>query len=244
MGLPSQVDAREIVALAHDAIDASAFERGLLAVLARSVGFDVAFVESKNAPRPPTVVGLAPTHLDSTPARRARYERELAVVRQAARAKRGVAVDTDVLGESGVRATAYHRDLAAPVGGKHSLLAYAVVRGRELAGLMLGRTGRTFASREVALVEDALPTIGLALGSFAQGPITTDAASVALTPRERDVLDYLCLGYTNAEIARACGSSPNTVRNQLARVFGKLGASTRSEAVALALRDGSARGCP
>jgi len=56
-----------------------------------------------------------------------------------------------------------------------------------------------------------------------------------LTPRERDVLEYLCLGYTNREIALACGSSPNTVRNQLVSIFAKLGVTTRSEAVGVAL---------
>jgi DNA-binding CsgD family transcriptional regulator len=55
-----------------------------------------------------------------------------------------------------------------------------------------------------------------------------------LSPREQDVLDYVCLGYTNAEIASACDTSPNTVRNQLAIVFRKIGATTRAEAVALA----------
>jgi len=55
-----------------------------------------------------------------------------------------------------------------------------------------------------------------------------------LTRREREVLDCLCRGYTNGEIALACGTSVNTVRNQLRVVFRKLGASTRSEAVALA----------
>jgi DNA-binding CsgD family transcriptional regulator len=48
-------------------------------------------------------------------------------------------------------------------------------------------------------------------------------------------MEYLQLGYTNAEIALACGTSPATARNQLSSVFRKLGASTRAEAVALAL---------
>lgn len=49
------------------------------------------------------------------------------------------------------------------------------------------------------------------------------------------MLDYLQLGLQNREIAEALGSSPHTVRNQLASAFRKLGASTRSEAVALLL---------
>jgi DNA-binding CsgD family transcriptional regulator len=232
---------RAITALAQEAPDGVTFERGLLALLDRAVGFDVAFIDTKTVARAPTLVGLDAGHLHATPAVRATYDRELAPVRDLALATRGVAVDTDVLGVSAVRASTYHRDLAAPVRGKHSLLAYAVVRGRELGGLMLGRTGGAFRAAEIAVVEEALPTIALALASYAHDAPAVPAADEGLTPRERDVLGYVCLGYTNAEIARACGSSPNTVRNQLARVFRKLGASTRAEAVGLALGGGAPR---
>ena len=50
------------------------------------------------------------------------------------------------------------------------------------------------------------------------------------------MLDYLCLGYSNQEIAKACETSINTVRNQLQSMYRKLGATTRAEAVGLALR--------
>jgi DNA-binding CsgD family transcriptional regulator len=56
--------------------------------------------------------------------------------------------------------------------------------------------------------------------------------SVGLTERERELLSYLGLGYTNEQIASACGVSPYTVRNQLSRAYSKLGVATRAEAVA------------
>ena len=56
--------------------------------------------------------------------------------------------------------------------------------------------------------------------------------SAALTPREYEVWSYLHLGYTNEQIALALGSAPRTVRNQLSRVYEKLGVSGRAEAVA------------
>jgi DNA-binding CsgD family transcriptional regulator len=56
-----------------------------------------------------------------------------------------------------------------------------------------------------------------------------------LTRRETEVLAYLERGLTNREIARVCGTSPHTVRNQLRKIFDKLGASTRAEAVAISL---------
>jgi DNA-binding NarL/FixJ family response regulator len=43
------------------------------------------------------------------------------------------------------------------------------------------------------------------------------------------------LGYTNREIALACGTSFRTVRNQLSAVYAKLGAANRTEALALGI---------
>ena len=57
-------------------------------------------------------------------------------------------------------------------------------------------------------------------------------ASLGLTPRELEVLHLLAAGQANKEIARALGVSPNTVKTHLARLFEKLGASSRTEAIA------------
>ena len=59
-----------------------------------------------------------------------------------------------------------------------------------------------------------------------------------LTEREREVLEYLALGYTNSEVAMACGNAPNTVKKQIAAIFSKLGASTRAECVRIAILEG------
>lgn len=60
----------------------------------------------------------------------------------------------------------------------------------------------------------------------------------ALTPREHDVLTLVADGLPNREIARQLGISEHTVKFHLASVFGKLGASSRTEAVQRALRMG------
>lgn len=49
----------------------------------------------------------------------------------------------------------------------------------------------------------------------------------SLTPRERDVLALLARGYSNKEIARDLGLSPDTVKDHLGRLFAKLGADDR-----------------
>lgn len=57
-----------------------------------------------------------------------------------------------------------------------------------------------------------------------------------LTRREQEILTQVALGRRNAEIARDLRISPNTVRNHLAHIYEKLGARTRSHAVALSRR--------
>jgi DNA-binding CsgD family transcriptional regulator len=57
-----------------------------------------------------------------------------------------------------------------------------------------------------------------------------------LTRREREVLGLLAGGMSGAQIAAQLFLSPETVRTHIRNAMGKLGASTRSQAVALALQ--------
>jgi DNA-binding NarL/FixJ family response regulator len=68
------------------------------------------------------------------------------------------------------------------------------------------------------------------------------AASVSehvpqLTQRERDVLRLLADGLANEEIGRRLFISSETVRTHLRKAMEKLGADTRTQAVAVALRE-------
>jgi DNA-binding NarL/FixJ family response regulator len=55
--------------------------------------------------------------------------------------------------------------------------------------------------------------------------------TVRLTPRERQVLELLCQGLSNPDIAAALGLREKTIRNHLSRGFAKLGVTGRAEAV-------------
>jgi DNA-binding NarL/FixJ family response regulator len=57
---------------------------------------------------------------------------------------------------------------------------------------------------------------------------------IALSPRERTVLQLVAAGQTNAEIALALGVSSETVKTLVQRIFQKLGARRRAEAVSTA----------
>jgi DNA-binding NarL/FixJ family response regulator len=59
-----------------------------------------------------------------------------------------------------------------------------------------------------------------------------------LTNRERQVLGLLADGFGNKQIAARLGISTKTVKTHLELLFDKLGASSRTEAVATAVRRG------
>lgn len=59
-----------------------------------------------------------------------------------------------------------------------------------------------------------------------------------LSERELEVLQLLAYGYTNKEIAGKLTISQQTVKSHVIHIFQKLGASDRTEAVAIALRKG------
>jgi NarL family two-component system response regulator YdfI len=59
-----------------------------------------------------------------------------------------------------------------------------------------------------------------------------------LTPREREVLQMLASGLGNKIIAARLVISEHTVKFHVASILGKLGASSRTEAVALGIRRG------
>lgn len=59
-----------------------------------------------------------------------------------------------------------------------------------------------------------------------------------LTPRESEVLQMLASGFANKEIATRLKISEHTVKFHVASILGKLGASSRTEAVSLGIRRG------
>jgi DNA-binding CsgD family transcriptional regulator len=59
-----------------------------------------------------------------------------------------------------------------------------------------------------------------------------------LTPREHEVLLLVADGLRNRDVAERLGITEHTVKFHLAAIFGKLGASSRVEAVRRGLRLG------
>jgi DNA-binding NarL/FixJ family response regulator len=116
----------------------------------------------------------------------------------------------------------------------------ATVEGRRRLHDDVRRAGWRIVDR----VEDA----DVVLGPAAEWPVPRPAAAADdspddppvedLTARERDVLALLADGLGNRDIAHALGITEHTVKFHLGAIFGKLGATTRTEAVRRALRLG------
>jgi DNA-binding NarL/FixJ family response regulator len=56
-------------------------------------------------------------------------------------------------------------------------------------------------------------------------------AELGISPRECEVLELLAAGHANKVIARQLAISPNTVKTHLARLFEKLEAENRTQAI-------------
>jgi DNA-binding NarL/FixJ family response regulator len=79
---------------------------------------------------------------------------------------------------------------------------------------------------------DALAAADIAASSEA------DPALLGLSPRQVDVLRLLIEGHSNKAIGRALDVSESTVKTHLLSIFRKLGANSRTQAVAAAARMG------
>lgn len=151
----------------------------------------------------------------------------------AAQLGNGVVVDSELFG-SALREQDYYHLLMAPVRGVTTMFTVLPHRARLKTELVLGRcTGSPeFSAEDKALVRSLVPTLSLAVLAHTQ--ISAPACATPLRPlsaREREVLSYLKLGYTNRQIGVALGTRERTVRNQLSSIYEKLGVASRAEAV-------------
>lgn len=77
---------------------------------------------------------------------------------------------------------------------------------------------------------------------FSRGPEFPESATSeeveSLTAREREVLNLMADGLGNKQIAAKLGISEHTAKFHVASILGKLGATTRTEAVTIGVRSG------
>ncbi len=95
--------------------------------------------------------------------------------------------------------------------------------------------------RGVVRIASDIDAVVMTPGAWGQRDSSADSIDVpveSLTSREREVLALVADGLSNREIANALEISEHTVKFHLASIFGKLGASSRTEAVRRGLQLG------
>jgi DNA-binding CsgD family transcriptional regulator len=134
--------------------------------------------------------------------------------------------------------------LGTPLRVRSMLIVHLTVRDAVRSVIALfGKTDDTFDARHVAFLQRVAPTLALADALLQHDEAAPRAALPTklvcgdgrLTPRQRQIVEHVALGHTNAEIATAMGLSPNTLRNHLAAIFTRVGASNRADLVRLAV---------
>jgi DNA-binding NarL/FixJ family response regulator len=117
--------------------------------------------------------------------------------------------------------------------GERSLLAEALDAGAR--GFVLKEAPLEDLSRAVRLAAagEVYVDPGLAASIIRAGAAAT---TVALSTRERDILRLLSEGRSNDQIASALYIASDTVRTYIKRAMRKLEADTRTQAVAIAIR--------
>jgi DNA-binding NarL/FixJ family response regulator len=131
-----------------------------------------------------------------------------------------------------------HELLAASPGTR--IVIYTADSGEELAAgaLAAGAAGIVLKEAPLTDLTRALEAV-LAGGTYLDPALAQrDPRSARLTAREREVLELLAEGIAHEEIGKQLGIGAETVRTHLRKACERLGAATRTEAVATALRLG------
>ena len=124
---------------------------------------------------------------------------------------------------------ALHADFFRPLKIEHQLTLGLLGPPGRLVGIPLNRAREDFSDDELLVAELLRPRL-----QAAELAATHARAVAVLTHREREVLDLVVTGATNAAVAEALVVSPATVKKHLDKIYAKLDVSSRTAAVARA----------
>jgi PAS domain S-box-containing protein len=137
--------------------------------------------------------------------------------------------------------------LQRPDGGMRWMRVSARPIGRSVLTSLLDITALRNAEQDAATLASRLNGDRRAKGANANGNGNGNGhksgndngkGKGVLSPREHQVVELLASGNTGEEVAERLGISPATVRVHVRNATGKLGASTRTQAVAIAVARG------
>ncbi len=225
-----------LLGLTTECTTTAEYEQARLEWLAKHVGFDT-FYFGAAAPEARADVrfaGVASDYVGRCESNADRYWPCRLRINCLAQHAGGVVCDQDVLSARERDAMPFYNEVTHGLGIRSVAVCIMGIAGRTRRSMYLGRMARgSRFERELPLLEAAKSV--LALGAEVHEPRANtrrDPAASDLTARERQVLDLVCLGFTNREVAEAFSSSPRTVKNQVASILAKTGTSNRTELAA------------
>lgn len=229
----------DLVADAESASSVDAYHEALLAALARAFPSDVlAFNDFQLASGAPalgapavgcTVAPPLEPRGAVTPALLAIFRRHMSqhpLIRLHASGDSHAHRLSDVMSMRTFRRGPLYSEFFRPATIAHQLTLGLDGPPRHLLGVWLNRTHHDFSEDELLLAEFVRPH--LQAGEVAA---RRSVARSGLTDREREVLDLVAVGASNAAIAEALVISPGTVKKHLDNIYAKLDVGSRAEAV-------------
>jgi DNA-binding CsgD family transcriptional regulator len=138
---------------------------------------------------------------------------------------------SDVTGTRAFHRLGLYLEFFRPLSIEHQLTLGLAGAPGHLVGISLNRERRDFSDDELLLLELLRPHL-----QAGERALTRASARARLTSREREVLDLVAAGSTNAAIAEALIVSPGTVKKHLDNIYAKLGVSSRAAAADRAAR--------
>lgn len=134
-------------------------------------------------------------------------------------------------------------EIARRAGADTAVVLYTGYGDRAQLSEALDAGARGFVLKEAPMDDLVRAITAVAGGDVYVDPVLAGAVAGALaapagelTQREREVLRLLAEGLSNEEIGKRLFISPETVRTHVRKAMEKLGAGTRTQAVALAIR--------
>lgn len=237
----------ELCELARQRADLTGYRQTVLARLSEHLPFDVAVFHEFSPRIPLSRAALHGVSTETLEAGRAGWDENAVLfgrLRELALSQDGVAGDREAFANDARARSAWRTRVCRPLGIQSALLAHLVVNERLISALLLGRrSARGFTLAEQRALARLLPAVAvtdalqqsLLEGSVAGPPTQLRCLDQRLTPRQRELVERVALGHTNAEIGQALGLSANTVRNLLSETRQRVGAANRAELVRLAV---------
>lgn len=237
--------ALELVQHAREARDSAEFRAHALDALRALVSCDRAIFSEVGNDRPLVTHAVDDASIGLIQTCEQNFERYASDVETAVTAAHrwGGILDHDVFSPSQRSKSAFYSEIVQPQRIASMLVLMPKWRTSAIGWIRLERArGRGFRDDELALALQLLPAAEVSLVALRAQWLGQVLCLPRLTPRETEIASHVARGLSTPQIGLLLGTSKYTVRNQIGRIFEKLGVSSRAElAYRIARRPGPER---